>query len=136
MSKKIFSDSEVRSLSKNKCVTKVSNKSITYSFEFKKRFIEEYNQGKLPRVIFEEVDFDIEVLGMKRIETAGKRWRKTFKEKGELGLKDSRKGKSGRPLERKLSDSEKIKRLEAQIKYLEIENEFLKKLDEIERGNV
>ena len=73
---------------------------------------------------------------MKRVETARKRWIKAFKDSGELGLKDSRKGKSGRPLERKLSDSEKIKRLEAQIKYLEVENEFLKKLDEIERGDV
>jgi transposase-like protein len=136
MSKKLFSDSEVKLLSKNKYVTKVSNKAITYSFEFKKRFVEEYNNGKLPRVIFEEAGFNIEMVGMKRIETARKRWRKAFKVNGELGLKDSRKGKSGRPLERKLSDPEKIKRLEAQIKYLEIENEFLKKLDEIERGDV
>ncbi len=135
MAKKLFSDKEVRLLAKNKYIVKVSNKAITFSFEFKKKFIEEYKLGKLPRLIFKEAGFDIEILGMKRVETAGKRWRKAFKENGELGLKDTRKGKSGRPLERKLTDLEKIKRLEAQIKYLEIENEFLKKLDEIERGD-
>lgn len=136
MSKKLFSDKEIKLLSKNKNVVKVSNKSITYNFEFKKKFIEEQKTGKLPRLIFEEAGFNVEVLGKRRIETAGNRWRKAFKENGELGLKDSRKPGSGRPLERVLSDPEKIKRLEAQIEYLKIENEFLKKLDEIERGDV
>lgn len=136
MSKKLFSDKEVKFLSKNKNIVKISNKSITYSFEFKRKFIEKYKAGKLPRLIFEEAGFDVEILGKKRIQTAGNRWRKVFKKDGELGLKDSRKLSSGRTLERELSDSEKIKRLEAQIKYLEIENEFLKKLDEIERGDV
>ena len=136
MSKKLFSDKEVELLSRNKNVVKASNKSITYSFEFKKKFIEEYRAGKLPSLIFEEAGFNVGILGKKRIQTAGNRWRKAFKKNGELGLKDSRKPGSGRPLERELADSEKIKRLEAEIKYLKIENEFLKKLDEIGRGDV
>lgn len=136
MSKKIFSESEVRSLEKNKYVKRVSNKAITYSFEFKKKFIEEYKQGKLPRSIFEEAGFDIDIIGMKRVETAGKRWRKAYNKDGEVGLYDSRDIASGRPLERELTDSEKIKRLERRINYLEAENELLKKLDKIERGDV
>ena len=135
MSKKVFSDIEVTKLSKNKNISKVSNKAITYTFEFKKKFIDEYKTGKLPRLIFEEAGLDIEILGKKRIQTASNRWRKAFKEKGELGLKDTRKTSFGRPLKRELTDLEKIKRLEAQIEYLKIENEFLKKLDEIERGD-
>lgn len=134
MSKKLFSEKEISQLSKNKNIVTVSNKSITYTFEFKKHFIEEYHLKKLPRIIFEEAGFDVEVLGKKRIQTASNRWRKAFKQNGELGLKDSRKASSGRPLTRILTDSEKVKRLEAQIEYLKIENEFLKKLDEIERG--
>lgn len=136
MSKKLFSDTEMKTLSKNKYVTKVSSKAITYSFEFKKRFVEEYKKGKLARLIFEEAGFDVEVLGRKRIEASGSRWRREFNQGGELALKDSRKLGSGRPLERELTDAEKIKKLEEQIKYLEIENEFLKKLDKIERGDV
>ena len=135
MSKKKFSDREVSRLAKNKNILKISNKSITYTFEFKRKFINEYKLGKLPRIIFEEAGLDVEILGNRRIETASNRWRKAFKKRGELGLKDSRKGSSGRPSTRELTDSEKIKRLEAQIEYLKIENEFLKKLDEIERGN-
>ena len=136
MSKKLFSDIEIIKLSKNINVSKVSNKAITYNFEFKREFIKKYKIGKLPRIIFEEAKFDIEILGMKRIETASKRWRKAFKDNGELGLMDARKTSSGRPLKRRLTDSEKMKRLEAQVEYLKIENEFLKKLDEIERGDV
>lgn len=136
MSKKLFSEKEISQLFKNKNIVTVSNKSITYTFEFKKHFIEEYHLKKLPRIIFEEAGFDVEVLGKKRIQTASNRWRKAFKQNGELGLKDSRKASSGRPLARILTDSEKVKRLEAQIEYLKIENEFLKKLDEIERGDV
>lgn len=135
MSKKLFSDTEVARLSKNKNISKVSNKAITYTFEFKKKFIDEYKIGKLPRIIFEEAGFDVDVLGMKRIETSSKRWRGKFKNNGQLGLIDTRKTSSGRPLQRELTESEKIKRLEAQIEYLKIENEFLKKLDEIERGD-
>ena len=135
MSKKIFSDIEVTKLSRNKNISKVSTKAITYTFEFKKKFIDEYKIGKLPRVIFEEADFDVDILGIKRVETSSKRWRKAFKDNGELGLIDARKTSSGRPMKRELTDLEKIKRLEAQIEYLKIENEFLKKLDEIERGD-
>ena len=136
MSKKLFSDTEVTKLSKNKYISNVSNKAITYTFEFKKKFIDEYKTGKLPRIIFEEAGFDVDVLGMKRVETSSKRWRKAFKDNGELGLIDARKTSSGRPLKRELTDLEKFKRLEAQIEYLKIENEFLKKLDKIERGDV
>lgn len=134
MSKKLFSDTEVAKLSKNKNISKVSNKIITYTFEFKKNFIDKYKIGKLPRIIFEEAGFDLDILGMKRIETASKHWRKKFEDSGQIGLIDTRKTCSGRPLQKELTKSEKIKRLEAQIEYLKIENEFLKKLDKIERG--
>ena len=79
MSKKLFSDTEVAKLYKNKNISKVSNKAITYTFEFKKNFIDKYKIGKLPRIIFEEAGFDLDILGMKRIETASKRWRKNLK---------------------------------------------------------
>ncbi|UUV18447.1 hypothetical protein NRK67_14305 [Fusobacteria bacterium ZRK30] len=42
MSKKLFSDKEVSKLAKNKNILKISNKSITYSFEFKKKFLEKF----------------------------------------------------------------------------------------------
>ena len=46
------------------------------------------------------------------------------------------KSATGRPLERELTVEEKLQRAETRIKYLERENELLKKLDRIERSVV
>ena len=68
MSKKIFTEKEIKLLSANKYVKSVSSKGITYTDEFKHIFIAEKEKGKFPREIFEECGFDVEILGMKRIE--------------------------------------------------------------------
>ncbi len=133
MSKVIFNDKQIKLLAKNPNVLKVSDKAITYSEEFKNKFIEENSKGILPRKIFEDNGFDIEIIGLKRIEQSAARWRKKYLDMGVLGLKDSRTSNSGRPLLRELTAQEEIERLKAKISLLEIENEFLKKLDEIER---
>ncbi|MFF3025161.1 HTH domain-containing protein, partial [Gottfriedia sp. NPDC057948] len=67
MSDKIFTDKEINLLSKNQYVKSVSTKGITYTDEFKRIFISENKKGKLPRQIFEECGFDIEVIGMNRV---------------------------------------------------------------------
>ncbi|MGN7176612.1 HTH domain-containing protein, partial [Cytobacillus sp. SAFR-174] len=54
MSKITFSANEIKTLQKNPNVQRVSESSITYTDEFKSRFIDEYQTGKLPRQIFEE----------------------------------------------------------------------------------
>lgn len=68
----------------------------------------------------------------KKIESAAYRWRKQYKNTGEL--KDARKKIKGRPRIHELSESEKLKRAEAKIKLLEAENELLKKNEMIEMG--
>ena len=133
MSKVIFNDKQIKVLAKNPNVLRVSDKAITYSEEFKNKFIVENSKGILPRKIFEENGFDIEIIGLKRIEQSAARWKKKYADMGVLGLKDNRTSNSGRPLIRELTTQEEIERLKAKISLLEIENEFLKKLDEIER---
>ncbi|MBV7509652.1 hypothetical protein KW850_31535 [Bacillus sp. sid0103] len=49
MSKKHFTEKEMRNLSNNPYVKSVSSKGITYTDEFKKIFIAENENGKLPR---------------------------------------------------------------------------------------
>lgn len=133
MSKILFTDKEVNKLRKNKYVKNVSNKAITYTDEFKEKVVlETENYKKFPRQVFEECGFDIDVIGIKRVENATYKWRRQYRQRGEL--KDTRKEKSGRPLERELSDTEKLKRAEAKIHLLEAENELLKKNDMIQRG--
>jgi len=134
MSKKLFTNKEINILSKNPNVKSVSPKGITYSDEFKRIFITENKKGKLPRQIFEENGFDVDILGMIRVNRAANRWRTIFNESGVLGLRDTRKGNSGRPTNKELTLEEKNAKLEAQIQLLKAENELLKKLDMLERG--
>lgn len=133
MSKKIFTEEEVTILSKNKYVKKVSDKGITYTDEFKRIFIAENLNGKFPKQIFEEHDFNINILGMERVNSSGKRWRSAFRRNGVLQLQDTRKFNTGRPSEKELSLEEKYEKLQAKVKLLEAENELLKKLEMLER---
>lgn len=134
MSKKIFTENEIAILSENKFVKKVSCKGITYTDEFKRLFIIENENGKFPRQIFEECGFNIDILGLKRVQSCGKRWRAAFRKSGVTQLQDTRKFNTGRPTEKNLSIKEKYEKLQAKIKLLEAENELLKKLEMLERG--
>jgi transposase len=129
-----FTPKEVEYLSTIPYVKSVSTKEITYTDEFKRIFIAENKIGKSPRQIFEENGFDVEVIGIVRVNRAAYRWRTAFNKSGVLGLQDMRKSNSGRPIKRELTLEEKNVRLEAQIKVLKAENELLKKLDLMERG--
>ena len=133
MTKKILTSHQQSELKLNPYVKAVSDKAITYTDEFKRLFIAQSETGKLPREIFEEAGFDIEVIGITRIQKAATRWRTAYKKHGVSGLEDTRKHSSGRPLERELSIEEKYTRLEAKMHLLETENELLKKLDLLER---
>ncbi|MCA1321160.1 IS3 family transposase [Bacillus tianshenii] len=127
MSRKVFTEKEVKLLSINPYVKSVSSKGITYSDEFKQIFIAEKKKGKFARDIFEQYGFDVNVLGKQRIRSASRRWNDTYIESGINGLRDTRAGNSGRPRERELSLEEKNARLEAQLNLLKAENELLKK---------
>jgi transposase-like protein len=133
MSIKVFSKEEIEILSRNKYVKHVSVKGITYTDEFKRHFINEYQKGNLPRTIFEKSGFNVDILGKNRIESATKRWSNAFRNEGIGGLQDTRKGNSGRPREKELTLEEKYERLMAQNNLLKAENELLKKLDMLER---
>lgn len=107
MSNKTFTNEEIEILSNNKYVKRVSAKGITYTYEFKSIFIKENENGKLPRVIFEECGFNIDILGMERVKSVGKRWRAAYRNEGVLGLQDTRKENSGRPRVKELTLEEK-----------------------------
>lgn len=133
MSKILFTDSQVKKLSKNKWIKKITNTTITYTDEFKYKLVKECEDyKKFPQDVFRECGIDPEIVGERRYSNAANRWRKQFKETGEI--KDTRKDSTGRPRIHKLSDKEKLERAEAKIKLLEAENELLKKNELIEIG--
>lgn len=133
MSKKLFSDKEIEILKNNKYVLNVSSKGITYTNEFKIQFIADSNNGMSSREIFEKANFDIDILGARRIESAGSRWRADFRKNGVSGLDDTRRNNSGRPRVKELTPKEVLKRKDAEIAYLKAEIDLLKKLELSER---
>jgi len=126
-----FTDQQVLEISKNPNVKHVSIKGITYQESFKEHFLEANAKGKLPKEIFMESGFDIEVLGDDRVMSCGKRWRKQSKRLE--GVKDTRKGGSGRPRTKHLTQDEIILRQKAEIEYLKQERNFLLELKRLER---
>ena len=100
----------------------------------KRLFITENESGKLPRKIFEECGFDIDIIGMKRIQSSANRWRSAFRRNGIVELQDTRKFNTGRPTKKDLSLEQKYEKLQAKLKLLQAENELLKKLEMLERS--
>jgi transposase len=131
---KYFTEKEMKKLMDNPYVDAVTPTLITYTDEFKRIFIAQDKDGKLPREIFRDNGFDVDLLGGSRIRKAAYRWRKAYKADGLEGLTDSRKSFSEKRQTRELTIEEKNARLEAQIQLLKAENELLKKLDMMERG--
>lgn len=132
MSKKIFTEKEIKKLTKNKYIKKITSKGITYDDKFKIKLVKECEDyKKFPQQVFMECGLDPEIVGMKRIHSSANRWRTQYKKTGDIT--DTRKiNSTGRPRINELSDSEKLKRYEAKIKLLEAENELLKKNELIE----
>lgn len=132
MKRKRFTDQEKQELLMNDNILKVGKSNATYCPKFKIHAVKEYKQGKTPTMIFVESEINLAILGKTQPEKCLNRWRKLSMQKGKESLLKETRGSSkvGRPRTRPLT----LKEAEAKIALLEAENEFLKKLDLIERG--
>lgn len=135
MSTLYFTQEQRDSLLKNPYITKVTEKSITYAESFKIHAVNEYATGKTPVQIFNEAGIDSKIIGIKNPGRALSRWRSIYFREGQSGLAGERRGRgsSGRPKTSDMTLEERLIAAEAKIAYLQMENEFLKKLDELER---
>ena len=88
---------------------------------------------KTPIHIFEDARFDIDIVGIERVKSSSQRWRKSYNDKGVLGLNDTRTLNSGRTLNRELTLEEILAKKDAEIEYLKAELELVKKLEINER---
>ena len=129
MSKRIFTKEQIEKLTNNVNVAKCGERSITYSNEFKKAAIKQYNEQFLTSTeIFRNAGFDIEIIGKETPKDCLKRWKRLYKTKGVEGFVESRGRAGGGTKTKNLSDADRIKRLELQVAYLKAENHFLAKL--------
>ena len=132
MSKRIFTREQIDELLKNENIAKCSERSITFSKDFKIKAVKLHeDQGLTPQEIFRLAGLNLNVIGRKIPKACTRRWNKSYRSKGQEGLLEKR-GRnavaSGRPKTKNLSDVEKIKYLEAQVAYLKVENDFLARL--------
>lgn len=121
MSKRIFSNEEQQQLRNNLNVKQCSEKSITYTTAFKEQAVLQYEAGLTATEIFRTAGFDLNLIGRKQPKYCLRRWRMH-------GCGDQR-GKHKSP--KKIStntETDRLKWLEAEVKYLKAENAFLAQL--------
>lgn len=136
MKRKKFSDQDKVELLKCHAISKVSDTKVSYSSSFKLQAVEEYFNGKTPLKIFIDAGINVNILGRENPEKSIKRWRNKAKNFGKESLLENWTGRTrgyGRPRSRFNSAEDEIKFLKARVEYLKEENDFLKKLEALER---
>lgn len=130
MSKRRFTKEQIEELSGNRFVSTCSEKSVTYSLEFKQLAVLRYEEeGLTASQIFMEAGINPETVGKDVPDSRVYAWRRIVRAKGIDGLTESRgKNARGRPKTKGVSDADRIEYLETQIAYLKAENAFLAKL--------
>ena len=133
MGKNYFTPEQIEQLRQNKYVKNVSEKSITYTEEFKEVFLLEYNGGKLPSQILTEMGFDYKALGERRVSNITQAVKKQSLRPE--GFKDTRTDNPnvGRPSTKNLTTEEIIAKQKAEIELLKAKVEFLSDLKRLER---
>jgi len=136
---KYLTEEQQQTLSKNKYISRVSEKSITYTDEFYNDFAKEYANGTMVQDVLRRLGIDPIVLGRPRRDSIVSRM-KRYQARAD---NDSTLHKlpKGRPAKSPSKEAEirtieeEIAYLLQRIAYLEQENEFLKKNEFIDKGH-
>lgn len=86
MNKISFNEHQHRQIEAIPHVISVSDCSIQYTPEFKIHAVQENIAGKGPTHIFKEAGFDLEIIGLKKVQSAVHRWKKIYQTIGEQGF--------------------------------------------------
>jgi hypothetical protein len=125
----IFSSENIAELKANPSVFSISERSIMYTCEFKLRALELHAQGVSAKEIWRRSGFDISRWKKDYCRYNIRDWRRIVQRRGLKGLSNW----PGRQIDHGPSagetiDTDKVRRLELQVKYLKAENSFLAKL--------
>ena len=121
-----FSIEEITQLKENPCVFNCTDKSVNYTYEFKKRALELHAEGVNAKEIWRRSGFYVEKWKKHYFKGTLRDWKKIVMKSGLKGL--LRQG--GIQFDRgpNKTDTDRIRRLELQVEYLKEENDFLAKL--------
>lgn len=124
----------VKALQENENVETATEYSVQFTVKFKQHAYDEYIRGKSMREIFTEAGFDVEKLGSGRLQNFRNKLMKDAE--SENGFADRRKSRELQaPLSTEAQMAKRIRELEHRNAYLEQENEFLKKIQELEKAS-
>ena len=131
----LFTEEQIRALSENPFTEFVSENTLRFTLEFKKLFVDEFNQGKTVRSIFTDAGYDPKILGKSRMKSFSHRVRVEMK--SDTGLHSGYKDQKRHP---DLADYSAMTQKDAmlhmqnEIQYLHQEIEFIKKIIALGRG--
>ncbi len=137
MNRRIFNVEQIENLLDNRYVAKCTEKSITYSREFKMLAIKRHYEGQNAAQIFRDAGFELAVVGRNLPYACMNRWLRTCRLEGLARLNKETRGhggSGGRPRSKDLTAADRIKRLETEIAYLKAENYFLVKLRALKKS--
>jgi transposase-like protein len=119
-----LSETDRKRLLSNKFVEKITASNVAFSSEFKIQAVKKNIDGQSPVDIFKSAGIDVSLFNADFPKKSISRWKKIYLEEGEKGLKQEKRGKgaTGRP------KNQQFRSLEAELEYLRLENDFLKKL--------
>ncbi len=122
----IYTGKEIAGLRKNPAVFSCTDRSINYTYEFKKRALELHATGVTAREIWRRSGFNTTRWRKSYCKDTLIDWKNIVKKHGVKGLLKP----GGVQYDRgpNKTDQDKLKRLELQVKYLQAENDFLAKL--------
>ena len=121
--RKQFTNQEIADLAANPHTHSVTESTLIFKAEFKEILWSRYKAGERLADVLREHGYDPAVIGQKRIQNTIYSIRKSKQAGGKLT-----EGHSGKRVSRSVSS------LEYELKYLRQENEFLKKLYQLETG--
>ena len=124
-----FSNEELVELRKHPSVFSCTSKSVNYTYEFKKRALEEHEKGVHPKEIWKQTGFNTSKWKNHYFRLTIRDWKRIVR-RGDLSSLNNQGGvQHDDGITKSLkTEKDKIKRLELQIRYLQAENDFLAKL--------
>jgi len=133
MSKKHFTEEQVLALKGNPCVERVSNLSVSFTEEFKRKAYGELLSGKAMWQIFQDHGIDTDALGPVRV-LKFQQFVNDCAKRGD-GFKNLRNTWHGKKVEDEADIHKKqFKSLENEVAYLRQVVEFLKKIQQADSG--
>lgn len=123
----------VEKLNEHPYVKLATEWTISFTPEFKQIAYDEYSHGKSMKQVFKDAGFEVAALGQSRIQNF--RNRLMSKAEDKETFEDGRKANGHKAVESTEAQmAKRIRELEHQNAYLEQENEFLKKIQDLEKA--